>query len=118
MSDGVIFGAGFVGRERALSRLKPVLDTALAGRSALVLLTGEAGIGKSALLFRLVEEAAVPGVTAVWATCWQAEGAPVSGHGSKSCGSLRAGFRVRCSRRCCETGPPETSAPRCTPPPS
>ena len=49
---------------------------ALAGRSAHVLVSGEAGIGKTTLLSRLVEHASAGGATSVWATCWHADQAP------------------------------------------
>jgi DNA-binding CsgD family transcriptional regulator/Tfp pilus assembly protein PilF len=46
-----------VGRERETARIDEVLDAARAGRSAALVLPGEAGIGKSALLGAAVERA-------------------------------------------------------------
>lgn len=68
--------SGFVGRVRALARLTAALDRALAGRAALVLVSGEAGIGKTALAARLAEEASARGATTAWGTCWHSEQAP------------------------------------------
>jgi predicted ATPase len=69
-------GSAFVGRVRALARLTAALDRSFAGRSVLVLVSGEAGIGKTALAARLAEEASARGATTAWGTCWHAEQAP------------------------------------------
>jgi hypothetical protein len=68
--------SGFVGRVHALARLTAALDRAFAGRAALVLVSGEAGIGKTALAARLAEEASARGATTAWGTCWYWEQAP------------------------------------------
>jgi DNA-binding winged helix-turn-helix (wHTH) protein len=65
----------FVGRAAELSRLKEALRSLGGGPSRLVLLSGEAGIGKS----RLLEEVAAhtpPGVDLHWGRASTAEGAP------------------------------------------
>ena len=46
------------------------------GRAGLVLVTGEAGIGKTALLTRFATEVAGRGATVVWGTCWDGDQAP------------------------------------------
>jgi tetratricopeptide (TPR) repeat protein len=74
MTDGS--GPGLVGREHELTQLDAALDDALAGRGRLVVLTGEAGIGKTALARAFVERAAGRGAAWAWGTCWEGGGAP------------------------------------------
>ncbi|HEY7729395.1 MAG TPA: AAA family ATPase, partial [Gaiellaceae bacterium] len=70
-------GAGvFVGRERELALLDDALAGARAGRGGLVLLSGEAGIGKSRLSDELAERAQRAGSRVLWGRCWEAGGAP------------------------------------------
>jgi DNA-binding winged helix-turn-helix (wHTH) protein/tetratricopeptide (TPR) repeat protein len=49
-------GVAVVGRERDLARLRASLDQAIAGTPTIVCVTGEAGIGKTTLLDRFIEE--------------------------------------------------------------
>src|SRR5882757_5311888 len=63
----------FVGRARALSRLLAVIEEAASGRARLVLVAGEAGIGKTTLIG---EAAARSGLLVGWGTCADAERAP------------------------------------------
>ncbi|WP_155372796.1 ATP-binding protein [Catellatospora vulcania] len=69
----------FVGRQDALSQLSAAL-AATGGtgwrRPALVLVSGEAGIGKTALLTRFTADAATAGARTAWGTCWNGEQAP------------------------------------------
>jgi hypothetical protein len=74
MSDG--HGPGLVGRQRELTQLDAALDAALDGRGRLVVLTGEPGIGKTALARAFVERAAGRGASWAWGTCWDGGGAP------------------------------------------
>ncbi len=74
MSDG--HGPGLVGREHELAQLDAALDAALSGRGRLVVLTGEPGIGKTALARAFVERAAGRGASWAWGTCWDGGGAP------------------------------------------
>jgi AAA ATPase domain len=74
MSDG--HGPGLVGRQRELTQLDAALDAALDGRGRLVVLTGEPGIGKTALARAFVERAAGRGASWSWGTCWDGGGAP------------------------------------------
>ncbi|HUR86977.1 MAG TPA: AAA family ATPase [Solirubrobacteraceae bacterium] len=67
---------GLVGRERELAQLDTALDEALSGRGRLVVLTGEPGIGKTALARAFVERAAERGAAWAWGTCWDGGGAP------------------------------------------
>ena len=64
------------GREHERSVLVAELDRARAGEGGVVLLSGEPGIGKSALLEDLAATARSRGTCAVWGTCWDGDGAP------------------------------------------
>jgi tetratricopeptide (TPR) repeat protein len=64
-----------VGRDTVLATARAALDDALAGTTQLLLVTGEPGIGKSAVLGRVAAEAAERGCTVLRATCWDG-GAP------------------------------------------
>jgi len=66
----------FVGRESELAALTADLDTALDGRGGVVLLGGEAGIGKTRLVEELAAAAAGRGALVLWGRCWEGEGAP------------------------------------------
>jgi predicted ATPase len=68
--------AAFVGRDRALAVLRAAVDEAVAGRGRLVLVTGEAGIGKTALAVEAARYAGEHGAGLLGATCWDGEGAP------------------------------------------
>ncbi len=63
----------FVGRARPLARMLAAVEGAAAGRAALVLVTGEAGIGKSTLIG---EAAARAGLPVGWGTCRDAGRGP------------------------------------------
>jgi predicted ATPase len=66
----------FVGRRRELDQLDAVLADARRGRGRLVLLSGEAGIGKSRLADELATRARGAGSRVLWGRCWEAGGAP------------------------------------------
>jgi predicted ATPase len=74
----------FVGRADALTPLLTVSDGVLNARGAedgsvrvpLVLVTGEAGMGKTSLMQRYAAEVAERGARAVWGTCWEGDQAP------------------------------------------
>jgi predicted ATPase len=57
-----------LGRDRELERLRAQLERARSGRSGAVLVQGEAGIGKSALLEAIGDEAASSGCSVLRAT--------------------------------------------------
>jgi DNA-binding CsgD family transcriptional regulator/tetratricopeptide (TPR) repeat protein len=59
-----------VGRGRELGLLRAALDSALAGRGRLVLISGEAGIGKTALIGELALEATTAGALVLPGHCY------------------------------------------------
>src|SRR4029453_14195161 len=65
----------FVGRTAELSRLGQRLRDARAGRGAVVLVVGEAGIGKTRTLEELAEMARAEGATVLWGRCYEGEAA-------------------------------------------
>lgn len=65
-----------VGRERELGLLRQGLDAAVAGRSQLFLVAGEAGIGKSRMADEIARIARHRDLLVVWGRCWEAGGAP------------------------------------------
>ncbi|HET6771318.1 MAG TPA: AAA family ATPase [Actinomycetota bacterium] len=65
-----------VGRTGELEELISGLDSALAGRGCLFLLSGEPGIGKSRLADEFAAIAAHRGARVLWGRCWEAGGAP------------------------------------------
>jgi DNA-binding SARP family transcriptional activator len=67
-SDG-----GFVGREEEVADLAAAWEAAVAGRPAMVLVTGEAGIGKTRLVQVLANLAGRTGGLVVQARCYEAE---------------------------------------------
>ena len=56
--------------------LDAALEAAIAGRSRLVLIGGEAGIGKTRLADALASRASARGARVLWGRCWEAGGAP------------------------------------------
>src|SRR5262245_55662867 len=68
-----------VGRDRELTILRHHLDTALAGRGSLVLLSGEAGIGKTALAEALCREARNQGALVLVGRCYDLAETPPYG---------------------------------------
>ena len=87
----------FVGRERELSLLEDALADARAGRGRLVVLAGEAGIGKSRLADELAARAKVGGTRVLWGRCWEAGGAPAYWPWVQA---LRATFETPSRKRC------------------
>jgi tetratricopeptide (TPR) repeat protein len=76
MEDGNGDTHGLVGRDRELDQLDAALGDAIAGRGGLVVVTGEPGIGKTALARVFVDRAAARGASSAWGTCWDGGGAP------------------------------------------
>ena len=65
-----------VGRRLATGALRSAVDAAVGGAGGVVLLAGEAGMGKTALASEAVTYAKTRGAAAVWGTCWEGDGAP------------------------------------------
>jgi tetratricopeptide (TPR) repeat protein len=65
-----------VGRRHELARVSALLDEVADGRGRLLLITGEAGIGKSRLADEISRLARVRGFAIAWGRCWEAGGAP------------------------------------------
>ena len=65
-----------VGRRLVLGALCSAVDAAAGGAGGMVLLAGEAGMGKTALAAEAVAYAKAQGAAAVWGTCWEGDGAP------------------------------------------
>src|SRR5215218_9028079 len=68
-----------VGREREQVFLREELAATLSGHGRLVLLGGEAGIGKTTLAKDLVEEAAARGAAVAISRCYEVGGVPAFG---------------------------------------
>src|SRR5262245_1655819 len=68
-----------VGREREQAALREALDAALTGHGSLVLIGGEAGIGKTALAEALCQEAAEQGALVLVGRCYDLSETPPYG---------------------------------------
>lgn len=68
--------APFVGREGERRRLAEVLDNALDGRGAVVLVEGESGVGKTRLLAEIAEDARWRGMDVLWGRSAPSGGRP------------------------------------------
>lgn len=69
----------FVGRRRELELLRGKLETTVAGRGSLVMVAGEAGIGKTSLVQEFIGEARRRGVAVLWGACFEGEWRPPYG---------------------------------------
>jgi tetratricopeptide (TPR) repeat protein len=66
----------FVGREEERAELRRLMEQAIAGRGAIVLIRGEPGVGKTRLAQELVLEARQQGMVDRTGRCYEMEGAP------------------------------------------
>ncbi|HXK17810.1 MAG TPA: AAA family ATPase [Polyangiaceae bacterium] len=64
------------GRGPELARVESTVRRGLAGEGALLLLSGEPGIGKTLLAEHAAKVAAEAGAIVAWGRCWEAGGAP------------------------------------------
>ena len=60
-----------VGRRLVIGALCSAIDAAVGGAGGVVLLAGEAGMGKTALASEAVSYTKTRGAAAVWGTCWE-----------------------------------------------
>ena len=65
-----------VGRADPLRRIGEALSAASQGRRSAVLVSGEAGMGKTSLIRAAIDASMVDGVVVGWGTCWHGGGAP------------------------------------------
>src|SRR6476619_3374891 len=73
-----------VGREPVLTAAGSALRDAVAGTGQFLLISGEAGIGKTAMLAALIDRAATD-CTVLRGLCWEGNGAHRTGRGHRSC---------------------------------
>jgi hypothetical protein len=66
----------FVGRARELDALAGACERAACGRGGLVLVTGDAGVGKTALMREAARRAEGAGFAVGWGDCWPDGGSP------------------------------------------
>jgi hypothetical protein len=64
------------GRRLAVGALHSAVHGAVSGTGGLVLLTGDAGMGKTALATEASAYATTRGATIAWGACWDGDGAP------------------------------------------
>ncbi|HEY2435691.1 MAG TPA: protein kinase, partial [Solirubrobacteraceae bacterium] len=69
-------GGVHVGRERQVEELCAAADLAFSGRGQLVLISGDAGIGKTRLAEELATYAHLRDALVLWGRCYEGEGAP------------------------------------------
>lgn len=67
---------GFVGRDRQLRELGEAVGRAGRGSGELVLVSGDAGIGKTRLCEEIADGAAEHGLASAWARCWESGTVP------------------------------------------
>jgi hypothetical protein len=68
--------SGLRGRAEVLQRLDAALTAALAGRGQVVVVSGEAGIGKSSVASAIAGEAEARGASVTWGRAWEFADAP------------------------------------------
>jgi tetratricopeptide (TPR) repeat protein len=66
----------FVGRENEMAGLKADFEASLAGEGQTILISGEAGVGKTRLASEFTIHARASEALVLWGRCWEAGGAP------------------------------------------
>ena len=69
-------GASIIGRAEPQARLEQLASASATGRRSAVLVSGEAGMGKTSLIRAAFDTASTRSTLVGWGTCWQGEGAP------------------------------------------
>jgi tetratricopeptide (TPR) repeat protein len=73
---GRVSRSALIGRASAVAALDRAVGEAAAGRGGLVFITGEAGIGKTALARHMAQQAPQRGVLVLWGSCREGPGVP------------------------------------------
>lgn len=76
MAEAGLIGDQLIGRDNELGQLRAVLTAAQHGRRSLVVVTGDAGIGKTRLCEELAARARAGGFRSAFGACWPDGGAP------------------------------------------
>ena len=71
LSEGALLG-----RTREMKELRSAIDDAIAGRGRVVMVAGEAGIGKTRLATEIGSYAGLRGAQVLWGRCYESAGAP------------------------------------------
>lgn len=66
----------FVGRQRELDMLQTKLEQTVAGHGGLIMVAGEAGIGKTSLIQTFAAQAEQQGAAVLWGACFEGEWRP------------------------------------------
>src|SRR5262245_42316226 len=66
----------FVGRTAEMAHGQRTIERALAGDGAVLLFSGEAGLGKTRIAQAVAKTAGARGARVVWGRAWEAGGAP------------------------------------------
>jgi serine/threonine protein kinase/tetratricopeptide (TPR) repeat protein len=69
--DNPLYRRVFVGREQETRQLQTALDASLSGQGGLVMVVGEPGIGKTALVEQLATYATLRGAKTLWGHCYE-----------------------------------------------
>ena len=88
----------FVGRRSERAELRAALDRALGGQGELVLVAGEAGIGKTRITEELCAEARSQESPVAWGRCREGRARPPTGPGARPCAPTPPAARRRRSR--------------------
>jgi hypothetical protein len=89
----------WVGRTQEMAVLEAALAASCGGQGQLVFLEGEPGIGKTRMLQELAASALDHAMAVLWGRCYEGEGAPLSGHGSRLYAVICCPVLLRPSRR-------------------